>query len=70
MNCAGRELDFGDQTPIDQAWQSAIDGRTWTFSGFIYAVICFDIVLDGFLENAPYLTESEVSPPTSYPSYA
>ena len=60
MNCAGRELDFGDQTPIDQAWQSAIDGRTWTFSGFIYAVICFDIVLDGFLENAPGLTESEV----------
>jgi hypothetical protein len=60
MNCSERELEIGGQTPIDQAWQSAIDGRVWTFSGFIYTIICFDIVLDGFPENSPYLTESEV----------
>ena len=58
-DCAGCELgDRGD--PIDQEWMSSTDGRRWTFSGFVYAVICFDIVLGGFLENAAYLTESEV----------
>ncbi|HEX4147184.1 MAG TPA: hypothetical protein VHY91_27045 [Pirellulales bacterium] len=61
MNCSERELDIGDQVPIDQTWTSATDGRTWTFSGFIYSVICFDIVLDGFLQGVPYPTESETA---------
>lgn len=59
MSCAGRELDLGGQVPIDQAWTSATDGRVWTFSGFVYAFICFDIELDGFLQSAPNLTPSE-----------
>jgi hypothetical protein len=46
--------------PIDQAWTSASDGRVWTFSGFVYAFICFDIELDGFLQSASSLTPSEV----------
>jgi hypothetical protein len=61
MSCAGRELDLGGQVPIDQAWTSASDGRVWTFSGFIYAFICFDIELDGFLHDVPYLTPSEIA---------
>jgi hypothetical protein len=60
MSCAGRELDLGGQVPIDQAWTSASDGRVWTFSGFVYGFICFDIELDGFLQSAPTLTPSEV----------
>jgi hypothetical protein len=61
MSCAGRELDLDGQVPIDQAWTSSSDGRVWTFSGFIYAFICFDIELDGFLTNARSLTESETT---------
>ena len=47
--------------PIDQAWTSASDGRVWTFSGFIYSFICFDIELDGFLQGAANLTPSEIA---------
>jgi hypothetical protein len=61
MNCSERELEIGDQSPIDQAWTSASDGRVWTFSGFIYSFICFDIELDGFLQSAPDLTPSEIA---------
>lgn len=61
MNCSERELEIGDQMPIDQAWTSAMDGRAWTFSGFIYGFICFDIELDGYLQNATNLTPSEIA---------
>jgi hypothetical protein len=61
MNCSERELEIGDQIPVDQAWKSAADDRVWTFSGFIYAFICFDIELDGFLQSAPNLTPSEIA---------
>ena len=61
MSCAGRELDLGGQVPIDQAWTSTTDGKVWTFSGFMYSFICFDIELDGFLQNVPNLTPSEVA---------
>lgn len=60
-DCAGRELGLDGETPIEHEWFSSIDGRTWTFSGFVYAFLCFDIVLDGFLENSPVLTEAEKS---------
>ncbi len=59
LDCCGRELDLGGQKPIDQQWSSLTDGRTWTFSGFAYAFLAFDIELDGFLQSAPYLTPSE-----------
>ncbi len=61
MNCSERELEIGDQTPIDQTWTSASDDRVWTFSGFIYSFICFDIELDGFLQSVPHLTPSEIA---------
>ena len=60
-DCAGRELGFAGRVPIEQEWKSATDGRVWTFSGFIYAFICFDIELDGFLQNAGNLTPSEIA---------
>jgi hypothetical protein len=60
-DCACQELDFDGQVPIEQEWKSSADGRVWTFSGFIYAFICFDIELDGFLQNAPELTSSETA---------
>ena len=60
-DCAGRELDFDGQVPIEQVWTSRSDGRVWTFSGFVYMFLCFDIELDGFLQNAPYLTPSETA---------
>ena len=58
-DCVGRELDPPGQVPIDQEWKSASDGRVWTFSAFAYGVLSFDIELDGYLTNAPSLTESE-----------
>ena len=59
-NCVTRELGLDGRRPIDQEWKSASDGRTWTFSGFAYAFLSFDIVLDGFLTNAASLMPSEV----------
>ena len=69
MNCSERELEIGDQSPIDQAWTSASDGRAWTFSGFIYSFICFDIELDGFLQSARNLTPSEIAASRELPRH-
>jgi len=59
-NCVGRHHGLDGRTPIDQAWTSSTDRRIWTFSDFAYAFLSFDILLDGFLENASCLTASEV----------
>ncbi len=59
--CAGRELGLDGRKSIDQQWRSASDGRVWTFSGFVYMFLCFDIVLDGFLESTPNPTASETA---------
>lgn len=59
-NCVGQELGLGEDPPIDQQWTSAVDGRTWKFSGFAYMFLAFDIVLDGFLTDARHLTASEI----------
>lgn len=53
-NCVGRELDG-----IDQRWWSTLDQREMQFSSYAYQRISFDVVLDGWLENAPELTQSE-----------
>ena len=59
MDCVGRHHDWTGEKPIEQEWRSATDGKVWTFSGFAYRALSFDIELDGFLQNAPSLTESE-----------
>lgn len=66
-DCAARELGLGGATPIDQAWWSLTDGRLWKFSAFVYSFLCFDIVLDGFLQNARHLTESETAAAAEIP---
>ena len=60
-NCSQRELGCDGERPIEQTWVSEIDGKSWTFSGFIYTFICFDIELDGFLDSAGCLTASEAN---------
>ena len=60
IRLAGLEIPYPGRAAIDQEWVSASDGRRWTFSGFIYSYICFDIGLDGFLQDAPRLTPSEI----------
>lgn len=69
-NCVGQELGLGEDPPIDQQWTSAVDGRTWKFSGFAYMFLAFDIALDGFLTDARHLTASEIVQPRSCPSSA
>jgi len=67
-DCVGRQYDFEGQSPIEQRWRSASDGRPWTFSGFAYGYLSRDIVLDGFLDNIPYLTESETADAEQLPA--
>ena len=57
-DCGGCELDLYE-TPIEQEWTSASDGKVWKFSSFVYMYLAFDIRLDGFITSAPHLTESE-----------
>jgi hypothetical protein len=57
--CLGREIGWGDNQAIEQEWYSETDGKHWTFSGFAYSYLAFDIELDGYLANAPKLTEEE-----------
>ena len=58
-DCGGCELGLYE-TPIDQEWTSATDGKAWTFSAFIYKHLAFDLSLDGFIEGANRLTDSEL----------
>ena len=67
-NCVGRELGQF-KAPIDQEWKSTTDGKRWTFSGFAYRILSFDIELDGFLEGASYLTPSETGAEQELPIY-
>jgi hypothetical protein len=60
-DCAGREIQWpeGKREAVDQVWISELDRRRWTFAGFVYAYICFDLILDGWLERPPFLTNCE-----------
>lgn len=50
--CVGREIPWPghEAEAIDQQWHSTADGRVWSFSGFAYAFLSFDLVLDEWLE--------------------
>ena len=52
--CVGRETEG-----IDQEWLSEVDGRRHRFSSFAYEWLSFDVELDGWLHDAPQVTESE-----------
>lgn len=53
-HCVGTEL-----WDVDQLWYSQSNSRQMSFSGFAYKYLSFDIELDGWLTNAPELTDSE-----------
>ena len=57
--CVAREVGMPDNPPIEQAWDSQIEGRRYAFSSFAYKYLAFDVVLDGWLTNAPDMTDSE-----------
>jgi hypothetical protein len=54
IECVGREIRWPNMSedPVEQRWFSQIDQRILTFSGFTYAFISFDLVLDGWLLNS------------------
>jgi hypothetical protein len=64
-NCVGLELDPDE--PIDQEWESATDGRVWTFSGFAYTFLSLDLALDDFHQSVPPPTESTATWPWDLP---
>lgn len=53
--CVGLEMR---PDPIDQEFVCP-DGRGMLFSHFAYECLAFDVVLDGWLTNAPCATDSE-----------
>jgi hypothetical protein len=58
-DCAGRDIPWRDREAIDQEWNSEIEGRRKTFSGFVYEHICFDLVLEPWLARPPVMTDYE-----------
>jgi hypothetical protein len=60
-DCIGQHHSFDGQSPIDQAWISSADGKQWLFSEFAYMFLAFDVELDGFENDAPKLTDSEIA---------
>jgi hypothetical protein len=48
-----------EKEAFDQEWYSETDHRKWTFSGLVYAYVCFDLVLEGWLDRPPAATEAE-----------
>ena len=53
-NCVGKELEG-----IDQQWFSQSELRSISFSSFAYEHLAFDLELDGWLNDAKEITESE-----------
>lgn len=58
-DCAGRDVPWRNREAIDQEWDSKIEGRRKTFSAFVYEHICFDLVLESWLERPPAVTDGE-----------
>ncbi len=63
IECVGREIPWPNmaEVPIEQEWFSQVDQRRWTFSGFAYAFISFDLVLDGWLQHSREIDQFERS---------
>lgn len=61
--CVGREIIWKDlqNEPIEQAWFSATMQREYTFSGFAYMYLSYDLVLDGWLTLPDTPTATELS---------
>lgn len=52
---AGREIPWPkrEHDADDQEWHSSLDGRTWRFSAFIDSFVCFDLILDEWINHPP-----------------
>lgn len=59
--CAGREIPWPgrEAEAFDQEFNSSTDLQRWTFSGWVYAHVCFSLVLTEWLTHPPQITESE-----------
>ncbi len=59
--CVGHEIAWPgkESEAFDQEWYSDIEKRVLRFSTFAYEFISYDLVLDGWIERSPGLTESE-----------
>jgi hypothetical protein len=58
-HCVAREIGTPDNPPIEQTWDSQVEGRRYAFSSFAYKYLAFDVVLDGWLTSAPGMTDTE-----------
>jgi hypothetical protein len=60
-DCSGREIPWLDREDeaFDQEWMSCIDKRLWTFSGFIYSYVCFNLVLNEWINRPKFITPDE-----------
>jgi hypothetical protein len=56
QNCIGKEIQ--DDT-LDYKWYSQSENREILYSSFAYQYLAFDIILDGWLTNAPTITPDE-----------
>jgi hypothetical protein len=63
--CVGLHLDPDE--PIEQEWESLTGGRVWTFSGFAYAFLSLDLLLDEFHQSAPSGNEANLNWPWNLP---
>jgi hypothetical protein len=50
-HCAGREIPWPNQIPIDQEWFSQTEQRKLNFSGLIYISICYNPYYRGWSET-------------------
>ena len=68
QECAGCEIEqSGKNTAFDQEWVSTLDGRTWRFSGLVYSLVCFDLILSEWIEHPPHITASEETALAMFP---
>ncbi|HUE71077.1 MAG TPA: hypothetical protein VMP01_09325 [Pirellulaceae bacterium] len=67
--CAGREIPWPgrEDAAVDQEWHSSLDGHSWRFSGFVYSFVCFDLILNEWIDHPPHVTESEKATLTKLP---
>jgi hypothetical protein len=59
LGCVGKEISWNGNPEIDQEWYSSTDERVRRFSEIMYGFVSYDIVLDGWLTDAPKLTYLE-----------
>ncbi len=50
-DCVGKEIAFSpDEVVFDHEWHSELDQRNWNLSGFLYAYVSFDLILNEWID--------------------